>query len=280
MKRNPERQAKEMRSKVFRHMIETRGWKYHVFLRYLRLFKYVAFAPTRGAFLESYYTLMRYLDDVVDGDVPLPEDYSNEVDFVEDKIKFSINPVNPRDEADFLMNYCFELAERFGEDFRSETKDILDSLKFDACRRGKTIIFPKEELDFHFHLLDIRGTIRATLKVFKDDPEKYKILAPLGTACRYQYDIEDFDSDIAAGYVNISEEECELFEIKMEDLYRVASPKRKVWLRHHAEEGMAFLSEHRRIKVQGKFSLLERVVFKLVYEIPARKVFRKILSEN
>ena len=48
-------------------MLNTRGWKYRVFLRYLKLFKYLAFAPKRGEFLESYYTLMRYIDDVLDG---------------------------------------------------------------------------------------------------------------------------------------------------------------------------------------------------------------------
>lgn len=66
-----------MRARVFRHMLKTRGWKYRAFLRYLRLFKYFAFSPTCGAFLESYYTLMRYLDDIVDGDTPLPLGYEN-----------------------------------------------------------------------------------------------------------------------------------------------------------------------------------------------------------
>ena len=56
-----------MRNRVFKHMLKTRGWKYRAFLRYLRFFKYAAFAPTRGEFLESYYVLMRFLDDVVDG---------------------------------------------------------------------------------------------------------------------------------------------------------------------------------------------------------------------
>ena len=64
--------------------------------------------------------------------------------------------------------------------------------------------------------MDIRGTIKATLKVFKDDPEKYTILEPLGVACRYQYDIE---TDLAAGYVNISQEECAQFNVVKEDNY-------------------------------------------------------------
>ena len=279
MTQKPDQKAKEMRSKVFRHMLETRGWKYRAFLRYLRLFKYAAFAPVRGEFLESYYTLMRYIDDVVDGDVPLPKNYLNVSEYITDKIGFSMNPVNPKDQIDYLMKYCFELAERFGADFHEETKDILNSLLFDAKRRGKSMIFSKEELNYHFHLLDIRGTIRATLKVFNDDPDKYKILEPLGIACRHQYDIEDFEADFAAGYVNISKEDFERFGIKKEDIYNSSAPNVRNWLRHHAREGLELIAEHHRLMPKGKFSILEKLVFRFVYENPARKVFLKVLSE-
>lgn len=269
-----------MRSKVFYHMLKTRAWKYRAFLRYLRFFKYAAFAPLRGEFLESYYVLMRYLDDIVDSDAPLPAGYSNESKYIDEKISFSLNPVNPRDEADHLMLYCFELAKKFGEDFKEETKDILESLLFDAKRRDKLIIFPQEELSRHFHVLDIRGTIRATLKIFKDNPEKYLILEPLGMACRYQFDIEDFEADIAAGFVNISMEDCEHFGINLEDLHTCSSPKVKAWLRYHAQKGIALLEEHHRLLPKGNFSLFERLVFMLVYENPARKVFLHTLSET
>ncbi|MDP4292401.1 MAG: class 1 isoprenoid biosynthesis enzyme [Bacteroidota bacterium] len=277
MRSYSDRQAKEMRNRVFRHMLKKRGWKYKVFLRYLCFFKYAAFAPVRGRFLESYYTLMRYLDDVVDGDAPLPQPYHHESDYVADKIRFSENPEAPNDEVDFLMAYCFELAERFGADFKAETKDILESLFFDAQRRGKLMIFPQEVLNHHFHLLDIRGTIRATLKVFREDPEQYPLLEPLGMACRYQYDIEDYEADIAAGYVNISQEECDLFGILHEDLDDTSSPGVKAWLHHRAKEGMKLLEEHHRLLRQGKFSWLSRGTFRFVYEMPARKVFRHIL---
>lgn len=279
MTHKPDQKAMEMRSKVFRHMLETRGWKYRAFLRYLRLFKYAAFAPARGEFLESYYTLMRYIDDVIDGDVPLPDGFSNESEYITDKIGFSMNPANPNDEVDFLMIYCFELAKKFGQEFHSETKDILNSLLFDAKRRGKSMIFSKEELNYHFHLLDIRGTIRATLKVFNDNPDKYKILEPLGIACRYQYDIEDFESDIAAGYINISKEDFDRFGIKKEDIYNRTAPNVRNWLRHHAREGMELIAEHHRLMPKGKFSILEKLVFRFVYENPAKKVFLKVLSE-
>lgn len=277
---NLDRHAKEMRAQVYSHMLEKRGWKYKSFLRYLRLFKYAAFAPTRGEFLESYYTLMRYMDDIVDGDVSLPKGFTDESSYVTAKINFSKNPESPKDEADYLMSYCFQLAEKMGEDFKSETEDILESLLFDAKRRGKMQIFSKEELNHHFHLLDIRGTIRATLKVFKEDPDQFKLLEPLGIACRYQYDLEDFESDIAAGYINISKEECEKFDIGKEDILNISSPAITNWFRNKAEEGLRLLDVHHENLKKGRFSLLSRATFYLVYELPARDLFRKVLSQK
>lgn len=275
----PDKRHAQMRRRVYKHMLKTRGWKYRAFLRYLRFFKYAAAAPVRGEFLESYYVLMRFLDDIVDGDAPLPDGYSDESDYIIHKIRFSKNPIAPKDEVDYLMLYCFELAEKFDEDFFDETEDILNSLLFDAGRRGKMIILPKEELIHHFHLLDIRGTIRATLKVFKDDPEKYKLLEPLGMACRYQFDIEDIEADLAAGYVNISKEECAQLNISMEDLKDPSSLKIRKWLLQRAEDGMKLLEEHHRRLPEGNFTLLERWTFSLVYEKPAKKIFKKIISE-
>jgi len=40
------------------------------------------------------------------------------------------------------------------------------------------------------------------------------------------------------------------------------------------------LAKHRRMLPQGKFTLLERMVFNYVYEKPARKTFRKVIEEN
>ena len=279
MKSGDEKKHKQMRNRVFRHMLETRGWKYRVFLRYLRLFKYAAFSPTRGKFLESYYVLMRFLDDIIDGDAPLPEGYRNEVDYILEKIKFSKSLKHPKDEVDYLMMYCFELAEKFGENFQAETEDILQSLLFDAKRRGKLIIFPQKELMRHFHLLDIRGTIKATLKVFKDDPDKYIFLEPLGVACRYQYDVEDIEADLAAGYVNISQEDCKKFNILKADLNDPSSLKVKHWCCQRAKDGLKLLKEHHQKLQEAEFSFLEKLTFLLVYELPAKKVFKTIISE-
>ena len=266
-----------MRQRVYAHMLHTRSWKYKAFLRYLRIFKYLAMAPVRGDFLESYYVLMRYLDDVVDGDAPLPEGYASQADYLLTKISFSQDPTNPTDEVDYLMLHCFELARKFGQDFTLETKDILESLLFDAKRRDKFKIFPHKELMHHFHVLDIRGTVRATLKVFKEDSEKYPLLEPLGLASRFQFDLEDYRGDIAAGYVNISLEECDEFGITEEDIHDMESPRLHLWFCHRARMGLELLARHEENMSGAKFSLLARATFPVVYGNPARRIFEKTL---
>jgi len=272
-------QAKKMRSQVFEYQLRTRGKKYRTFLRYLRIFKYASLSPLRGSILESYYTMMRFFDDVVDGDAPLPPGYSSVVDYIESKIRFSEHPEPPREPVDYLMLYCFELAERLGEDFREETSAILHSLLFDARRRGKSIFFSEEELMCHFHLLDIRGTIRATLKLFKEDSGKYLLLEPLGLASRFYSDLRDFDSDIPAGYVNISLEDARRFGIKGIHLADRHSPGIRRWFRSQAQKGLDLLEEHHRRLPSGHFSRLSRATFRLVYEAPARAFFQKVLAE-
>ncbi|MCO6491362.1 MAG: hypothetical protein J5I98_23290 [Phaeodactylibacter sp.] len=190
--------ARRMRREIFAHQLRTRGAKYRSFLRYLRLFKYAAFSPLRGTFLESYYTLMRYLDD--------------------------------------------------------------------------------KELMYHFHLLDIRGTIRATLKIFREDPEKYPLLGPLGLASRFYYDLRDFGADIRAGYVNISIEDARAFGIGRKSLQDANSPGVRRWFRSQATRGLEMLEEHHRRLPEGRFSLLARATFPLVYEAQARKFFDNTLK--
>ena len=269
-----------MRKRIYAYMLQTRGKKYRSFLRYLRFFKFIAIAPYRGAFLESYYVLMRYLDDVVDGDAPLPGNYPSAIEYIRDKIAFSVDPVHPKDEADFLMDHCFQLGRKFGQNFQEETADILHSLLFDAERRNTNKVFSAEVLGKHFHLMDIRGTIRATLKIFREDPQKYIYLEPLGKATRFQFDLEDLQQDIKAGYINITREDCELFQIREGDFGNISLPVIQKWILHHAQEGLKLLEEHHQQLKRVRFSKLALATFYLVYEKPARKSFLDIISRH
>ena len=269
----------ELRKHVFDYLIKRNGKKYKSFLRYLRIFKYASLSPTRGEFLELYYVLMRYLDDIADGDLPAPVEYGNSVTYLQSKIDFSINPQNPTDDIDLLFLHCFDLAKRFNEEFNQETGDILNSLLFDAKRHATGRVFPRQELMDHFHAMDIRGTIRATLKIFKDDPENYRLLEPLGLATRFHYDLQDFESDIAAGYINIPLEDVIEFDIDINCLQDRFSPNVYRWFIKQALNGLEYLDLHKVNLRTAKLSLLARATFPLVYVNPARKYFNQVLRE-
>lgn len=273
---------------MFDHLLKTRGEKYRWFLRALRLFKYLSMNLVKGEFLESYYTLMRYVDDVVDGDAALPERFGNSIDFVLEKIEFVKNPRSPKDRIDCLAAYCFELAKGMGEDFSQESQDILNSMLFDARRYGKKLVFPEAELMHHFHLLDVRGTIGAAVKIFGEDPKNGPLLAPLGLASRIYYNLRDYKEDILAGFVNISSEDCDKFGInplKIEENlegsleYRISLPVQG-WMKAQAEKGLSLIRDYQDNLSASHFRFVTRLALPAVYEKPARKFFEKVLKSN
>ncbi len=268
---------KNMKSEIFEHMLATRGAKYKWFLRALRTYKYVSLNPTRGDLLESYYVLMRYVDDIVDNDAPLPERYGSSEEFVLDKIEFSKNFNNPVDASDFLMMHCFKLANKLGFDINEETHDILKSMLFDARRHGKRKIFSEAELRNHFYLLDIKGTIRGAMKVLGDDAERYKAIEPLGIASRIFYNLRDYDEDYEDGLINISLENIQRFGIKESDLENRLSEPVQAWFKDQARQGLEQIEEYMRRTAKESFSPLVKLALPLLYKRPARNYFNGVL---
>jgi len=297
-----------IKNEIIMRMLKTRRKKYKWFFRALSTAPYISLFATgnsdRGDFLESYYPLMHDIDDVVDGHADLPEGYKSSVEYIENRINFANDPTNPKESIDYLMLHCFELADKFGEDFSEETQDILYSMLFDAKRNGKMIIFSEEELLYHFNLLDIRGTIPATLKVFIEyplgysnnlieDSLKYQLLEPLGLATRMYYNLRDYyPEDIVSGQVNISAEDCEKFKIMPHDLENRLSLGVQRWFKDQSEKGMGLLvqyQEGRRLLTEqlaedkesipeGDFKLYTKLALPLLYELPARRYFEKTLK--
>lgn len=275
-----ERIAKEHRERIFHDMVSKKGNKYRFFLRALRSFRYFSQSNIRGELLESYYALMRYVDDIVDGDSLLPESCKSREEYVEQRIQFASNPNSPADLADYLMLHSFLLTEQLGFNIFQETQDILGSLLFDARRVGKNLIFPATELWHHFYLLDIRGTVRATLKLFREDPDTHTLLEPLGNASRIYYNLRDYEEDIKAGYINISQEDCERYEINPVDLDSVSSNGVQEWFREQADEGLRLITRHKQIMRENGFGFLGRMTLPIVYERPARRYFERLLENK
>lgn len=101
----------------------------------------------------------------------------------------------------------------------------MESMAFDARRiryrkdNKKLEKKTREELDTHFHQLDVEGTIYPTSALFGLEPKMAtRMLSPLGYACRTAYTLMDLLEDPKHGLLNIPLEDLEKFEISDDDI--------------------------------------------------------------
>lgn len=235
---------------------------------------------TRGRLLQAVNVAERILDDTADRD-RLPPPGFTPITYLEEKRAFVRNPQTPKDRLDYLFVYCYELADKSGLKIGRELDAFFDYFLFDAKRYGTGNIFPKAELDKAYDACDITGTIRGSLMVFGDDPDRAHLLTPLGKATRIYYSLRDYEADIKAGYVNIPRESIDVYEITAQDLPDRYSEPVNAWFREEANEGLKLLDQHGEILGRERFGLRGRVALKYAYEKPARKYLEAVLrGEN
>ncbi|MBI5390867.1 hypothetical protein HZB02_05205 [Candidatus Woesearchaeota archaeon] len=271
--------AKELRGEVFAHMRKTRGKKYQGFLLAFSAFRHIiAKTPHHADLMEFYYCLNRYLDDIADRDLRVPE-IKDPAAYLTQKISFAQDPHDPEDRVDQLILLTYDLARKIGHDIRAETLDIFSSLQFDALRWGKQKIFQADELDQHFYRLDIRGTIKGAMKIGNENPQRFGLIMPLGRAVRIYYNLRDYAEDISqCGYINISQEDVTRLRMSMESLTNPQDPTMKQWFAEQAEKGLAYLEEHRTMLRGERFNPSTHATFKIVYELPARRYLERVLK--
>lgn len=266
-------QYASVRENVFTQMLERGEHKYKWFLRGISILKHLADSEEQSGVIENFYVAMRYIDDIVDGDAKLPENYKNSSQYVEDKINFIETRRPPKDDIENLLALSFRMGAEFGADFRDETKDILNSLLFDSKRRGTHEIFGEQTLHDHFYVLDIKGTIGGALRVIGENPDLYKVLEPLGEADRIYYSLRDFREDIKVGFVNISAEDCARLGITKDMLILgtyANYPGIRIWFREQAEKGLVLINEYHKRRKGVSIRPVTRATLKLAFERKAK----------
>ncbi len=269
----------DVREAVFKQMLERNGPKYKWFIVGIRFFKLLSGSSPRGQFLENYYTAMRYIDDIADGDAPLPPGYNDGEDYISKKLEYIESGTPPADDCENLLALSFKLAKEFNVDFSQETDDILRSLQFDARRRGKYQIFSEQELKDHFFMLDIRGTVRGDLKVFNESPEHYDILQPLGEADRIHYNLRDFKEDVSVGFINIPAEDCARLGITADILKSgeyTGHQGLRAWFKEQAEKGLALIEKYHEKRKGVRFQPVTQMAIKLGFEIEAKNFMTSV----
>lgn len=232
---------------------------------------------TRGRLLQAVYVGMRILDDIADGDRPPPVGVSP-VAYLKDKAAFIRNPKTPQDDVDYLFTYCYQLADKAGLKITRELDAFFDYFLFDAKRRGMGSVFPRAELDKAYDACDITGTIRGSLMVFGDDPDRADLIVPLGKATRTYYTLRDYLADIKAGFVNIPAEAMVAHGITANDLPNRFSQPVQDWFREEAKAGLGLLDQHSEMMGRERFGWRGRVALTFAYEKPTRRYLKGVLA--
>lgn len=234
---------------------------------------------TRGRLLLAVNTGMRLLDDIADGDRQLPPGISP-VNYLEEKQAFIRNPENPQDDLDYLFTYCYQLANRAGLQINRELDAFFEYFLFDARRRGTGQIFTRAELDQAYDACDITGTIKGSLMIFGEDPEKAELLMPLGKAVRKFYTLRDYEADHTAGFINIPIESIKNHGIQPDDLPDRFNPSMRSWFHEEARAGLQLLHEHNRIMKKGGLGWRKNIVLPLAYSRPTRSYLEAVLTNQ
>ena len=284
-----EETLKASREKVFASMLARP--KYGKFVSAMKL---VPLPAKRKALLLTFYAAMRTIDDIVDGDLPLPPKFSTHTGYVLDKLAFiekldvadAFDKVKPRDDVEIMILYSLQVAQKLEYSILQETRDIVSSMLFDAQRRdehlktGQLRFFPDAELYHHFHLLDVKGTIAGSAKVFSEDPSQYRYFEPLAFATRIRYNLRDYDEDLTKGYVNISQEDAARLGVTEAKMHDKSAPSVRRWFSEQTIKGLELLADHHKFMETADLRLLTRAVLFAQYTFPAEKYFWKLLAKQ
>lgn len=301
-----EAKVKEVTQRTISLLSEKRNGKYEGVLRGLSLAPQVFFfdsfsvreATIRAELLKTFYVAMRVVDDFVDLDVPLPASYGayGGVEYVNERLDFLSKGV-PADDVDYLLLRCRYLGDELGISVEFEAESILRSMLFDAVRikegkAGRTQVYSASELTYHFHQLDVEGTIRGMLKLFNEDPDKAGLLLPIGNAHRLKMTLQDLTADVSSYLINISSEDLDGYSITSHDLELVASlPKKfdlakrrnelpfgvRLWCTNQAATGLQYIKEQKALLREHEFRKLGKLVLKVAYLYPTEWYFAKVL---
>lgn len=191
-------------------------------LYFAGMWAYGLVKPIRAALIRSAYFWFRHVDDVVDGDKPLPAGYQNQQEFMQEKVLLVQQISQPDghpvfgDPEDILLADYFSLAKRLRIDLSEESLAVLDTIALDEERARTRRVLSQRELNDYFDKLDF-ACIGGALKVAGETCDSGD-LSSLSWAVRTMFNLRDFPRDFAQGIINISREEMQLYDIDLDQL--------------------------------------------------------------
>lgn len=253
-------QAGALQKSVALETIKSRGFRAfrQYGLYFAGMWAYGLVSSARGSIIRSGYFWLRHIDDVADGDKPLPSGYEDRQQFLQRKrslaeqLFFHSEATVYGDREDILLADYYSTSRKLGISLGNESLAILDTIILDEERARNRRVLTQEELDEYFEKLDF-ACGEGALKVAGENCDS-KDLSALSWAVRTMFNLRDFPRDLAQGIINISAEEMADYGVDLSQIDGVANVEDVViyepirrWYQDQVPQGLGFLQESRRV---------------------------------
>lgn len=242
--------------------------------------------PKGATIIKSAYLWFRHVDDVADGDKPLPARYLSKEDFLQSKYQILNNLIYPDgtdlygEREDLLALDYFQKARRMGITLGAESLAILETIMFDEERARLRRVPTRNELNDYFEKLDF-ACIGGALKTAQE-PHGAKALNSLSWAVRTMFNLRDLPKDLRDGIINIPQEDLDEYGIDLtlctgqtlEELLRQENLAR--WYREQLRAGKDYLVHGREEVKSLKLKLKTRAACKFLFINPSESNFTRI----
>ena len=240
--------------------------------------------PERARIIKSGYFWLRHIDDIADGDKPVPTDYSSRKEYLEGRREI-VNALASGstaigDKQDIMLLDYLLTAKRLGFDLSGESLAILDTMIIDEERSRTGRILTQQELTEYYDKLDY-ACIDGALKVAGEGYTS-KDLEDLSMAVRTRFNLHDLTRDLKAGIINVPREDIARYGIDLAMCARLQRVEQlftyepmRIWY----EDQVAFgLDALQRAKDKLRIMRLKwqtRLALDFVFAKPAEKTFRR-----
>lgn len=209
------------------------GQLLHRHLRYLLvvipMYARSVYGPVRCHVLRAAYCFSRYLDDVLDGDIPMERPQQEYVRQLMRQIEKGSSPNH--DPMATLGEYVYDHVDHFAQNglLPSHELDILiRAMLFDRERADRHLLLSRKELDQH-HLSTFMSALHVTLDLTGAHYEPNEI-KPMARAQGSLYTLRDLEKDLDSFINNVPK--TILFKTKL--------PESEYWNFKHLENSQVF----------------------------------------
>ncbi|HKJ33951.1 MAG TPA: squalene/phytoene synthase family protein [Balneolales bacterium] len=160
------------------------------------------YGPARCHILRAAYCFARYLDDVLDGDIPVNVPQQEYVCRILTDMKQK--PLTIAEPSVILGKYVFEHVDQYGNNTTLPSQELnilIKAMLFDRERANLKLILSRKELDQH-HLETFISALHVTLDV-TGASYQIKDIEPLARAQGSLYTLRDLRKDLSESINNI-----------------------------------------------------------------------------